>query len=419
MWTGTNVSRQGSLRRSAPQSTRVNGQPRCTAWLLSAWRTVATPFISSYVSVNMATRGARPAWLPGQQAAVGQHACHALGVLSLARPVGGRRQVRGDQDLRLQDLAHLVVRPAVAGPVPDALQVVRQHPLPGGLGRGRQSFVTGLAPVGAAAAEFGAGFAQGRRLPGRRAPRPAADGGQCQGAADQLAAGGRTEQLPEHQRALRVLERPARDPPAGRGAAGEQAGAGVSHLGGAGVFPARPSGHECAGPPQGPSRSTTTSVNVVPTSRPLRSSEPPKPRGGWAGTGRPCLAARSGRRSAQLSSRLPDQLVVRAVGVAVAHLPEREQQEQLLEVLGAQPADLERRGVRQAEGQLLLVEVVDQAEDVEAVTLDLLMLCGAQAPDQDVHVQRLGREEGGDLLADDEVRVAGSAAGRPGSCRGR
>ena len=63
----------------------------------------------------MATLRAGRLRLPQQQAAVGQHAGDPLAVLSLARPVGGRRQVGGDQDLGLQDLAHLVVRPAVAG----------------------------------------------------------------------------------------------------------------------------------------------------------------------------------------------------------------------------------------------------------------------------------------------------------------
>ena len=45
--------------------------------------------------------------------------------------------------------------------------------------------------------------------------------------------------------------------------------------------------------------------------------------------------------------------------------------------------------MRQAEGQLFLLEVADQREDVEAMTLDLLVLRRVKAPYQDVDVQSL------------------------------
>ena len=101
-----------------------------------------------------------------------------------------------------------------------------------------------------------------------------------------------------------------------------------------------------------------------------------------------------------------DQLGADAVfgrrGAAVAGLPQREQQHELLEVLGAQFGD-DRHGVGERVRQALVAQVVDELEDVEAQLADLAVLRLVESPDQDVDEQRFGRKEGADLLADGEV----------------
>ena len=75
-------------------------------------------------------------------------------------------------------------------------------------------------------------------------------------------------------------------------------------------------------------------------------------------------------------------------------------------MLDAQLRD-HRHGVGEGVRQALAAQVVDELEDVEAQLGDLAVLGLVQAPDQHVHVQRLGREEGADLFADREVGKVG------------
>ena len=87
-------------------------------------------------------------------------------------------------------------------------------------------------------------------------------------------------------------------------------------------------------------------------------------------------------------------------------------------MLDAQLGD-DRHGVGERVRQALAAQVLDELEDVEAQLADLAVLRLVQAPDQHVHVQRLGREEGADLFADGEVGKVGELQRALRWCRGR
>ena len=99
------------------------------------------------------------------------------------------------------------------------------------------------------------------------------------------------------------------------------------------------------------------------------------------------------------------QLSLGAARKPVANLPEVEQDEQRLELFGAQVASDQREGVGEAVGHALLAKVRDELEHVEAQLPDLGVVPLVDAPYEHMHVQRLRREEGRDLLSDEEVAV--------------
>ena len=122
-------------------------------------------------------------------------------------------------------------------------------------------------------------------------------------------------------------------------------------------------------------------------------------------------AARGGRQSKGrgFARQLFDELVLAAARQPVTHLPHVEQPEHRFELVVAQPARDERRGVRQGMGDALPLQVANELEDVEAQLLELGVGGLVDTPDQHVHVQGFRGKEGRQLFADDEVVVVRQA----------
>ena len=120
-----------------------------------------------------------------------------------------------------------------------------------------------------------------------------------------------------------------------------------------------------------------------------------------AGADPACGVADCGGRRAQsrgLAGELFGQLVLAAARQPVPHLPHVEQPEYGLELVVAQPAGDERRGVRQGMGDALAPQVADELEDVEAQLLEFRVGGLVDTPDQHVHVQGLRGKEGRRVL---------------------
>jgi len=105
------------------------------------------------------------------------------------------------------------------------------------------------------------------------------------------------------------------------------------------------------------------------------------------------------------------ELVLGARRQSVADLPQVEQEQQRFELLRAQTSGDDRERMGEAVRDALPAQVVDELEHVESETPDLAVLLFVDPPDEDVDVERLGREERRDLFADDEVVVVSEPQG--------